>query len=92
MEGELLGLMVKEPHISPGELTRLSCPTLVIAGERDLIRESHTRLMAASIPDAQLVILPGDHFIANKQSAAFNEKVEAFFNERRGQNEYHEAL
>ena len=35
---ELLGLMVREPHIPPGELERLTMPALVIAGTRDMIR------------------------------------------------------
>ncbi len=34
--------------------------------------------MAASLPHGQLALLPGDHFIANKQSAAFNAAVESF--------------
>ena len=78
---ELLGLMVNEPHIHPEELRSLTMPTLVIAGERDMIRDSHTRLIAASIPDAHLAIIPGDHFIANRTPAAFNAAVRAFFEE-----------
>ena len=75
---ELLGLMVNEPHIDPAELARITAPTLVIAGSRDMIREDHTRLIAASIPGAALTILPGDHFVANKNPAAFNRAVLEF--------------
>ena len=75
---ELLGLMVKQPHIDPADLAALRCPTLVIAGDRDMIRSSHTRLIHASIPGAALAILPGDHFIARRNSAAFNRAVAAF--------------
>ncbi len=78
---ELLGLMVNEPHISPAELTGLTMPVLVIAGTRDIIREDHTRLIADSIPGARLALIPGDHFIANKAPAAFNEAVRRFFQE-----------
>lgn len=78
---ELLGLMVNEPHIDPAELDKLTMPALVIAGENDMIRDDHTRLIAASIPGAHLAILPGDHFIANKAPAAFNAAVRAFFEE-----------
>ena len=77
----LLGLMVKEPNIRPEELNGLTVPTLVIAGTKDLIRESHTRLIARSLPNARLVLLPGDHFIANKEPAAFNRAVRDFLNE-----------
>ena len=78
---ELLGLMVNEPHIAPAELKKLTMPVLVLAGTKDMIQERHTRLIAASIPGARLAIIPGDHFIANKESAAFNRAVRTFFNE-----------
>ena len=78
---ELLGLMVNEPHIAPAELKKLSMPVLVMAGTQDMIRERHTRLLAASIPGARLAIIPGDHFIANKEPAAFNRAVRTFFTE-----------
>ncbi len=75
---EMLGLMVTQPHIAPAELSRLTCPTLVIAGTNDMIRDDHTRAIAAAIPGAELALLPGDHFIAAKNSAAFNQRVLEF--------------
>ena len=72
---ELLGLMVNDPDVRPEALARIQAPTLVVAGTRDMIRQKHTRLIAASIPGAQLVILDGDHFVANKRPKAFNEAV-----------------
>ena len=77
-KSELLGLMVNDPDVRPDELGRIQAPTLVIAGDRDMIKESHTRLIAARIPDARLEIIPGDHFIANKQPEAFNAAVLSF--------------
>lgn len=78
---QLLGLMVNEPHISPEQLRRLNRPVLVIAGERDMIRPAHTRRIAAALPDARLAFLPGDHFIAAKNPAAFNAAVAQFLEE-----------
>lgn len=75
---ELLGLMVKQPHIDPAGLRAVRCPTLVIAGERDMIRQEHTRLIARSIPGAALAILPGDHFVAKRNSEVFNRTVADF--------------
>ena len=75
---EMLGLMVNEPHIEPSELSRLTMPVLVIAGTKDMIKESHTRLIYNSLLNAQLVILDGDHFIANRCPEAFNTAVEKF--------------
>ena len=78
---ELLSLMVNEPHIAPVELKKLTMPVLVIAGTKDMIQKRHTQLIAASIPGARLAIIPGDHFIANKEPAAFNRAMRTFFTE-----------
>lgn len=75
---EMLGLMVNEPHINPVELARLTMPVLVVAGTKDMIKESHTRLIHKSLPNAQLAILDGDHFVANKNAEAFNKAVKEF--------------
>ena len=80
---EMLNLMVTQPHIRPQTLEKLTVPTLVIAGERDMIREKHTRLIAASLPNSKLVILPGDHFVARRNWQQFNPAVQAFLAERR---------
>ena len=80
-KAELLGLMVKEPRIDPAELKKLTMPVLVIAGTKDMIRERHTRLIANRIPNARLVLVPGDHFIANKTPSAFNRAVRQFLEE-----------
>lgn len=77
-KADMLGLMVEEPHIRPEELHRLSMKTLVIAGDRDMIKDSHTRLIHKSIPGAELVILLGDHFVAAKNPEVFNRVVERF--------------
>ena len=78
---ELLRLMVKDPNIEQEELRNIQSPTLVIAGERDMIREEHTRLIAAEIPGAKLRIIPGDHFIAAGNPEAFNREVDRFLRE-----------
>ena len=75
---EMLGLMVNEPNVRPDELARITMPTLVLCGTRDMIRESHSRKIAGSIPGARLVILPGTHFLANQRPAEFNQAVDAF--------------
>ena len=75
---ELLGLMVNEPHIQPSEFASLTMPALVICGTRDMIRESHTKQIAEALPNAKLAILPGDHFVARQNPAAFNRAVDAF--------------
>ena len=75
---EMLGLMVNDPNVKPEELARMQCPTLVVAGDKDMIKDQHTRLIATSIPGAALSIIPGSHFIANQRPEAFNEVVLRF--------------
>ena len=77
-KAEMLSLMVNQPNIAPEELKKLNMPVLVMAGTDDMIRQEHTELIAASIPGAKLVILPGDHFIARNNSNAFNAAVRDF--------------
>lgn len=80
---ELLSLMINEPQLKFDDLKKIQCPTLVIAGERDMIKTSHTKMIAASIPNAQLVIIPNaDHFCAFKQASKFNEMVLDFLNNK----------
>lgn len=75
---EILGLMVNEPNIQPEELRAIQAPTLVIVGTKDMIKQEHTEIIAQSIPNAKLSVIPGDHFIANKNPEAFNKVVEDF--------------
>ena len=75
---ELLGLMVHDPNVKPEDLRKIQARTLVIAGTKDMIKRSHTELIARSIKGAKLVFLEGDHFIANKRATEFNEVVGRF--------------
>lgn len=77
----LLELMINEPHIDPESLNALTMPALVIAGDRDIVQFNHTRLIADSLPNSRLSILPGGHDVANVHPAAFNQAVRAFFEE-----------
>ena len=80
---EILGLMVKEPHIPDQALETLYIPTLVIVGTRDMIRDAHTLLIAGSLPLGRLEMIVGDHFIAAKSPDEFNEAVAAFLADTR---------
>jgi len=75
-----LVLMVDQTPITAADLRRIRCPALVLAGERDMIPEPHTRAIAAGLPRAQLHIFPGaSHGALQEVPADFNAVVEAFF-------------
>lgn len=78
LHAETLGLMVNDPNIRQEELSNIKAKTLVIAGTKDMVKDAHTRLIASHIPDSQLVILEGNHFVANKCPDAFNRAVLSF--------------
>ncbi|MDO4401100.1 MAG: alpha/beta fold hydrolase [Coriobacteriia bacterium] len=75
----LLRLMMDEPHIDPAALFAIRVPTLVVAGTQDVIAPDHTRLIAQSIPGAQLRFVEGDHFVAAGNPDAFNRVLAEFY-------------
>lgn len=75
---EMLGLMVTQPNIKREELAAICVPTLVIVGDRDMIRDSHSRKIAEAIPRSEFVRISGSHFIAAENPDEFNRSVEEF--------------
>lgn len=80
-KAELLGLMVHDPDLRAQELAAIQVQTLVIAGTNDVIKESHTKQIAASIRDAELRFIKGNHFVAAQNPVPFNRAVIDFLNE-----------
>ena len=76
---DVFGLMVRQYGVTLDDLARLTMPTLIIVGERDMVRDSQTREMAARIPHCRVeVFRDGDHFVAAKQPSRFNRTVIEF--------------
>jgi pimeloyl-ACP methyl ester carboxylesterase len=77
---KLLRLLVDQPHISLADLHRIACPTLVIGGDHDVIKEEHTMLIYKNIPRAYLWILPtSGHSTPIVYKDDFNRTVDRFF-------------
>ena len=64
--------MFKEPNLKRDALKYIKAPALVINGDRDMIKLSHAKAIADTIPKGQLKIVKGDHFwvYRNPQEAA----------------------
>ncbi|MBU7570686.1 MAG: alpha/beta hydrolase [Flavobacterium sp.] len=78
----LLEMLLQEPNIQPESLSAIKAKTLVVAGEHDLILESHTRLIGASIPGAKVSILKGQtHEVVADNPKVFNQVVLDFLKE-----------
>jgi pimeloyl-ACP methyl ester carboxylesterase len=54
-------MLVAEPTIPMAELAAITAPTLVLQGDRDEVRLSHSVEVVATLPDARLAVLPGTH-------------------------------
>ena len=79
---QLLGLLGDQPQISHNDLAKISAPVLIMAGDKDVIREEHSVEMYQHIPRAQLCIMPGEtHFTPISDPAFFNMLTGRFFSE-----------
>jgi len=66
-------------------LHRISCPTLVIAGEHDAVtRLEECRAMADTVSSGSFVVIPNAGHLSNLENpAAFNEALDAFLTQTR---------
>lgn len=72
----LLELLLKEPNIMPMELKKITAKTLVLAGEKDIILEAHTRAIAGGITGGEVMILKNQsHFVPQENPSLFNRIV-----------------
>ncbi|WP_426476625.1 alpha/beta fold hydrolase [Chryseobacterium sp. CBSDS_008] len=77
---DLLNLDLKYPQWKYEDLNKIQCPSLIIAGDKDLIKTEHTVKIAESIPKGQLAIIPNaSHFVPEEKPELFNELVIDFF-------------
>jgi len=77
---KLAHLLSYEPHITIQQLQTITCPTLVIGGDHDVIRPKHTMLIAQSIPNSYLWIIPNSgHSTPIFKKEQFNKIVGDFF-------------
>ncbi len=69
-------MAAREPRIPASELKRIACPTLVIAGDDDLVSLEHTIELFGAIPNAELAIVPGtSHFPAIEKPDVVNRLI-----------------
>ena len=56
----LIELMLNNPNITHEELHTIHIPTLILAGEDDLVKEAHTESIHRNIANSQMQILEGE--------------------------------
>jgi pimeloyl-ACP methyl ester carboxylesterase len=83
----LLYMLSTEPNINADDLHKIASKTLVLAGEKDVIKAEHTKLIATNIPKSQLIIFKKEtHMVPNENADLFNQTVLDFLNESSVEN------
>lgn len=78
-EKRLVKIMLNEPHISEKDLTKIKSPVLVIAGDKDVIKQEHTEMMVKQIPNAELKIYKdATHMIPFEKADELNADIVRF--------------
>jgi len=76
---KVTSMMFKEPNIDPALLAKVSAPTLVLAGDHDLIRTEHIVEIYTHLPNVQLAIFPDStHMVPFDNPELFNGTIERF--------------
>lgn len=76
---DILNLMVNNPNLKEEDLNKIKIPTLVVVGDKDMIKEKHTHLIANLIENSEISIIPNStHFVAMENPIEFNSVMERF--------------
>ena len=77
----LTRMMMVEPNMSPEDMQTITIPALIMAGDNDLIREEHTRLIGESIPNGEVLIVENaDHGSYIYHNRFVGDRLLEFFN------------
>jgi pimeloyl-ACP methyl ester carboxylesterase len=80
VDAKLLDLLGKQPHIPLTDIAKITAPTLVLGGDKDVIKEEHTMQIYHHISKSWLCIFPGGtHMMPVTDPALFNATVDSFF-------------
>jgi pimeloyl-ACP methyl ester carboxylesterase len=79
---QLAGLLVDQPNIATKDLSKIKAKVLIMAGDKDIIKNEHSVEIFENIPKAQLCIMPGEtHFAPASSPEVFNALANKFLSE-----------
>jgi pimeloyl-ACP methyl ester carboxylesterase len=82
MAGKFMAMAATEPTLTIDDLARISAPTLVMSGDDDPVKLSHTVELYEALPDARLAVVPGtSHMLPLEQPAAVGAMVSTFLSD-----------
>lgn len=77
---QLYSLLAYQPDITDEQLQKISCPVLVMSGDRDAIKLEHSIRIFRMIPKSNLFVMPGaTHFGSYEKPELFNRVLLDFF-------------
>ena len=69
-----------EPKMTLKQLRTIACPTLVVAGDDDVVRHEHTIEIFENIPNSQLLIIPGtSHMLVKEKPKELQRAIKNFY-------------
>lgn len=72
----------EQPNLTAADLHKINCPAFIIAGDHDVISDSHTRYIQKNIKGSKLWIVKNSgHGTLVEHAAAFNKRVDEFFSQ-----------
>jgi pimeloyl-ACP methyl ester carboxylesterase len=76
---KIMRMWLTEPQIGPQEFATIKAPTLVMSGDRDIVKLEHTVDLFRTIPGAQLCVVPGtSHFLLVEKPDLVNRLITDF--------------
>jgi len=79
VQKKLADLMEKYPNFTIEQLKQINVPTLIAAGDHDLINLDHTVELFKNLPHAQILIIPGaTHVVLFEQPELVNSEIIKF--------------
>ncbi len=79
---QLVGLLMNQPNIATSDLSKINAKVLIVAGDKDIIKNKHSVEIFENIPNAHLCIMPGEtHWTPETNADLFNNIVNKFISE-----------
>lgn len=69
-------LLLTQPRLTARDLANVACPTLIMAGDRDFVKLSHSSYIAEHLPNGYLSIIPGtSHYCMKEKPSTVNTTI-----------------
>jgi pimeloyl-ACP methyl ester carboxylesterase len=79
---KLMEVWRTQPRHDAAELARVTAPTLIMLGDKDVLTVEHAALMLRAMPNAQLAVIPGaDHGVVFAKADLVNRLIQDFLDD-----------